>query len=123
MTRLDGAVVGGGRPGPMWQRMHAALRAHVTQFVAGATGSAASIIQYPVVLPLKIIGQAAPGLRERVLKLVAAHAEIETESVRERTSGGARYLSITVNAKIESREALEALYAALRASDDVVWAL
>ena len=107
----------------MWQRMHAALRAHVTRFVEGATGSAAAIIQYPVVLPLKIIGQAAPGLRERVLKLVAAHAEIETESVRERQSGGARYLSITVNAKIESREALEALYAALRASDDVVWAL
>jgi len=43
--------------------------------------------------------------------------------VRERQSGGARYLSLTVNAKIESREALEALYAALRASDDVVWAL
>jgi D-alanine transaminase len=123
VTRLDGAVVGNGRPGPMWQRMHAALRAHVTRFVAGVTGSAAAIIQYPVVLPLKIIGQAAPGLRERVLALVAAHATIETESVRERQSGGARYLSLTVNAKIESREALEALYAALRASDDVVWAL
>src|SRR5262245_10729758 len=94
VTRLDGAVVGNGRPGPMWQRMHAALRAHVTRFVAGATGSAASIIQYPVVLPLKIIGQAAPGLRERVLALVAAHATIETESVRERQSGGARYLSL-----------------------------
>jgi D-alanine transaminase len=123
VTRLDGAIVGTGRPGPVWQRMHDALRAHVAGFVAGATSGAAAIVQYPVVLPLKIIGQAAPGLRERVLALIAPHATVETESVRERTSGGARYLSLTVTVQVENREALEALYAALRASDDVVWAL
>jgi putative lipoic acid-binding regulatory protein len=75
------------------------------------------------VLPLKVIGQAGPGLRERVLRLIAEHAEVEEESVRERSSGGARYLSITVSVRIDSRADLEALYAALRASDDVVWAL
>jgi putative lipoic acid-binding regulatory protein len=123
VTRLDGAVVGTGRPGPVWQHMRDAFRAHVGGFVAGATSGAAAIVQYPVVLPLKIIGQAAPGLRERVLALIAPHATIETESVRERSSGGARYLSLTVTVQVENREALEALYAALRASDDVVWAL
>jgi len=103
--------------------MHDAFRAHVGGFVAGAASGAAAIVQYPVVLPLKIIGQAAPGLRERVLALIAPHATVETESVRERTSGSARYLSLTVTVQVENREALEALYAALRASDDVVWAL
>jgi D-alanine transaminase len=123
VTRLDGAVVGSGRPGPIWQRMHDAFRTHVGGFVSGAASGAAAIVQYPVVLPLKIIGQAAPGLRERVLALIAPHATIETESVRERTSGGARYLALTITVQVESREALEALYATLRASDDVVWAL
>jgi D-alanine transaminase len=123
VTRLDGAVVGNGRPGPLWKRVHDALRGHVAGFIAGAASGTAAIVQYPVVLPLKIIGQAGPGFRELVLALIAQHATVETESVRERTSGGARYLSLTVSVQVESREALEALYAALRASDDVVWAL
>ena len=55
--------------------------------------------------------------------LIAAHATVEEQSVRERASGGARYLALSVTVRIERREALESLYAALRASDDVVWAL
>ena len=48
--------------GPVWQRMNDAFRAHVGGFVAGAASGAAAIVQYPVVLPLKIIGQAAPAI-------------------------------------------------------------
>jgi len=123
VTRLDGAPVGDGRPGAVWKRIHEAFREHVAAFRAGATSGASAALQFPVVLPLKIIGQAGPGLRERVLRLVAEHAHVEEESVRERSSGGARYLAITVSVRIDSRADLEALYAALRASDDVVWAL
>jgi putative lipoic acid-binding regulatory protein len=123
VTRVDGAAVGSGLPGPVWQRMHAAFRTHVDAFEAGASSGAGDALQFPVVLPLKIIGQANPGLRERVLDLVARHAQVQMESVRERSSGGARYVSITVSAQIDSREALESLYDALRASADVVWAL
>ena len=123
VTRLDGAPVGDGRPGRVWKRMHDAFRAHVAAFVAGASSGASAVLQFPIVLPLKIIGQAGPGLRERVLRLVAQYASVEEESVRERSSGGARYLAITVSVRIETRADLEALYAALRASDDVVWAL
>lgn len=123
VTRLDGAPVGDGRPGPVWRRMHEALRAHVQRFVAGGDTNAGSPLKFPCTLPLKIIVLSKPGLRERILALIGEHAAVEHESVRERTSGGARYLAVSVTVQIGDRESLDALYAALRASDDVVWAL
>jgi D-alanine transaminase len=123
VTRLDGSPVGDGRPGPVWRRMHEALRARVERFVAGTDAGAGAPLQFPCTLPLKIIVLSKPGLRERILALIGEHAAVEHESVRERTSGGARYLAVSVTVQIADREALDALYGALRASDDVVWAL
>jgi D-alanine transaminase len=123
VTTLDGAPVGDGRPGPLWQRMHEAFRAHVQAFVEGSATDSGAPLQFPLTMPVKVIVLASPGLREKVLALIAAHATVEEQSVRERASGGARYLALSVTVRIERREALESLYAALRASDDVVWAL
>jgi D-alanine transaminase len=123
VTRLDGTPVGDGRPGPLWRRMHEALRAHVQRFVEGAADSAGAPLQFPCTMPLKIIVRATPGLRERVVALVTTHVRLTQEDVRERPSGGGRYIALTMTVRIETREALEALYAALRASDDVVWAM
>jgi D-alanine transaminase len=34
VTTLDGAPVGTGRPGPVWQRLHAAFEAYVAEVAA-----------------------------------------------------------------------------------------
>jgi len=81
-------------------------------------------IEYPLRYPLKVIGLAADDFAAHVRGLVerATGAAIE-EPLETRTSGGGRYLSVTVVVTLGSEAQRLAVHAALAADPRVVYAL
>ncbi len=81
-------------------------------------------LEFPVNFPIKVIGRDSGTFREAVLTILDAHfAEVERDGVAERPSRGGNYTSITATVRAESKDQLDAAYAALTASDEVLWAL
>ncbi|MEO0420756.1 MAG: DUF493 domain-containing protein [Pseudomonadota bacterium] len=84
-------------------------------------------LEYPVDFPIKVIGQDSDGagsFRAIVLGILDRHfASVERSGVAERPSRGGKYTSITATVRADSKDQLDAAYAALTASDEVLWAL
>lgn len=79
---------------------------------------------YPTEYTFKIMGLAAEDFPEHARRLVARVVEeVPPERVTVRASGGAKYLSVTVVAVLQSEEQRVAVYAALKADPRVVYAL
>ena len=75
---------------------------------------------FPCEFPIKALGPAVPGLRERVVEIVSRHAPgIRDRQVTSRPSQGGRYLSVTVRITASSQQQLDAIYRELSACDQV----
>ena len=77
-----------------------------------------TLLTFPCDLPIKIFGRNEPAFRDAALAIVRAHYPAHT--VAEQPSRKGNYLSLTVTVHADSREQVDALYAALVASDDVL---
>lgn len=83
-----------------------------------------SPLQFPCDMPIKVFGRSAEGFKANVLAIVRAHRPtLADEDVRQRTSRGGSYVSLTVNVRVESRAQADALYRDLTAADDVLMVL
>lgn len=72
-------------------------------------------LQFPCAYPVKVMVENAPAARREVLAVAAGYAPFSLATdVRYRPSRNGRFESITITAQVESREQLEALYAALQ---------
>jgi putative lipoic acid-binding regulatory protein len=73
-----------------------------------------SLLTFPCVFPMKIMGRREDGFAQNVLDVVLRHApDFHPETIEMRTSKNGRYLSITVTLNAKSREQLDALYSEL----------
>ena len=73
-----------------------------------------SLLQFPCVFPIKIMGRREDGYAQTVTDIVLRHApDFHPQTVEMRTSKNGRYLSLTVSINARSREQLDALYAEL----------
>jgi putative lipoic acid-binding regulatory protein len=73
-----------------------------------------SLITFPCVFPIKVMGRREDGFAQEVAEVVLRHApDFHPETIEMRTSKNGRYLSITVNLNARSREQLDALYSEL----------
>lgn len=87
-------------------------------------GQPPSPFEYPVSYPVKIIGLAADDFADHARALVErAVGAAVTEPSTCRSSGGGRYLAVTVVVTVTSEAHRLAIYAALRADARVVFAL
>ena len=83
-----------------------------------------SPFQYPARYPVKVIGLAADDFTAHAVALVERASGARAEGPPEvRSSGGGKYLSVTVEVTLESEERRLAIYAALRQDGRVVFAL
>ena len=74
----------------------------------------ASLLVFPCVLPLKIMGRREDGFAQTVADIVVKHApDFHPETIEMRTSKQGRYISFTVTINARSREQLDALYSEL----------
>jgi uncharacterized protein len=74
----------------------------------------ASIIEYPLDFPIKVLGPNRAGFVEQVASIVRNHApDFDPLTLEQRPSREGRFLSVTVTIRATSREQLDALYQAL----------
>jgi putative lipoic acid-binding regulatory protein len=74
----------------------------------------ASLLSFPCVFPIKIMGRREDGFAQAVADIVSRHADdFHPQTMEMRPSKTARYLSLTVNLNARSREQLDALYSEL----------
>jgi uncharacterized protein len=70
-----------------------------------------SIIEYPCVFPIKIMGHTQTGFAQAVLAVVASHApDFDGATMEMKTSKQGKYLSVTCTINATSRKQLDALY-------------
>jgi D-alanine transaminase len=132
VTRLDGAAVGTGRPGPVWQTLFAGFEAYRGE-VAGTPLLPTSVIpgslqdsplEFPADHEIKVMGRYSPEFRARMDAVVMAElGPGAADHVSERASGKSTFVSLTYLVHVASRDDLERAYRALHATGLVVYAL
>ena len=73
-----------------------------------------SLLTFPCVFPIKVMGRREDGFAQHVLEIVLRHApDYHSDTMEMRSSKNGRYLSLTVTLNAKSREQLDALYSEL----------
>jgi putative lipoic acid-binding regulatory protein len=82
------------------------------------------VYEFPVSIPLKVIGRNEDNFEELVMDLFKIHvAEADIHDVYARLSRGDTYLSMTVTFMAQSREHLDLVYRELSSSKRVMMVL
>ena len=83
-----------------------------------------SLLTFPCVFPLKVMGRREDGFAQAVSEVVLRHApDYNAGTLEMRSSKNGRYLSLTVTLNARSREQLDALYQELCDHPSVVMVL
>lgn len=71
----------------------------------------ASLLQFPCVFPIKIMGKTQDGFADTVLEIVLRHApDFDAATMTMKASSGAKYLSLTCTVNATSQQQLDDLY-------------
>jgi hypothetical protein len=83
-----------------------------------------SLLTFPCVFPLKVMGRREDGFAQTVVEIAQRHAaDFHAGTMEMRSSKNARYLSLTVTINARSREQLDALYSELSKHPMVIMVL
>jgi hypothetical protein len=75
---------------------------------------AESLLTFPTVFPIKVMGRREDGFAQTVSDIVMRHApDFHPQTIEMRTSKNGRYLSLTVTINARSRDQLDGLYSEL----------
>ena len=86
--------------------------------------SEAELLEFPCELSIKVVGHAAADFQDHAITLVRLHAtSVAPEPARARSSKGGKYSAVTLRVRLESRQRMDELYAALTADERVLWAM
>jgi putative lipoic acid-binding regulatory protein len=86
--------------------------------------SGESPLEFPCELCIKVVGPAAGDFEAHAISVVAAHVEsVRADASRARASKGGKYSAVTLNVELASRERMDAMYAALKADDRILWSM
>ena len=70
-----------------------------------------TLLEFPCVFPLKIMGRTRPGFAQAMLEIVMRHApDFDATALEMRSSSAGNYLSLTATVNAKSREQLDNLY-------------
>lgn len=84
----------------------------------------ASALTFPCEFPIKVMGRAGHGLRERVVEIVDRHVpRLSSDSVTSRLSRHGKYESITAVVPATSQRQLDDIYREISACDAVIMAI
>ena len=83
-----------------------------------------SLLTFPCVFPMKVMGRREDGFAQAVADAVLRHApDFHPDTMEMRTSRNGRYLSLTVTINARSRAQLDALYTELSGHPMVIMVL
>jgi uncharacterized protein len=73
-----------------------------------------SLIEYPSVFPIKVMGEAVAGYEDAIVRVAQQFDPgCDTASIERRPSKGGKYLGLTLHVNVTSREQLDELYRTL----------
>jgi len=76
--------------------------------------AAESLLTFPTVFPIKVMGRREDGFAQTVSEIVLKHApDFHPQTMEMRSSKNGRYLSLTVTINARSRDQLDGLYSEL----------
>jgi uncharacterized protein len=79
-----------------------------------ARPEADTLIEYPSLFPIKVMGTNVPGFEQAMLDIVAQFdPSYDHSTLQSRLSRGGKYLGLTLSITATSREQLDALYRSL----------
>ena len=82
--------------------------------MADAVPERESLLTFPCVFPIKVMGRREDGFAQTVADIVQSHApDFHPHTMEMRPSKNGRYLSVTCTLNAASREQLDALYTEL----------
>jgi len=82
------------------------------------------LIEYPILFPLKVIGENEADFETFVLEIVRRHVpELLEENIISRLSNGNRYRSISIEFIAQNRAQMDALYSELSSHKRVLMIL
>lgn len=85
-----------------------------TQTPENTETAAPSLIEFPTVFPIKIMGEQHPEFAEKILAAIQEHSpSTTTESITTRPSSKGNYLGATVQVPVDNQAQLDAIYQAL----------
>ena len=83
-----------------------------------------SLLEFPCVFPIKVMGRAASGFDLTVVEIVRRHVpDLGESAVTQRPSRAGTYVSLTVTIHATSQAQLDALYRELSAHEQVLMVL
>lgn len=86
--------------------------------------AAASLLEFPCVFPIKVMGRTRDGFAQAIVAVVQKHApDFDATTLEMRASSAGKYLSLTCTINATSREQLDDLYRELSAHPMVVMVL
>ena len=75
-----------------------------------------TLLEFPAVFPIKIMGQAQEGFAQSIVEIVLRHApDYDAASIEMRPSSGGRYIGLTCTINATSQQQLDNLYRELTA--------
>lgn len=93
-------------------------------FLAHAPQERASLINYPCLFPIKVVGENGEHFVHALCAIAREFdPQFDAASTQLRESGGGRYLGVTLQIHATSRAQLDALYLALGTHPQVRWVL
>lgn len=81
-----------------------------------------SLLEFPCLFPLKIMGRNTPEFKQTVIDLIAIHIEGEYPIV-ERPSKDANFVALTIELQVISQEQLDAIYRSLTSHESILMVL
>ena len=83
-----------------------------------------SPFEFPCQFPIKAMGKNIADLDAVVVEIINRHVDnLSENSVRTRTSKGAKFISITIEIEAQSKAQLDAIYTDLNACPNIVMTL
>ncbi len=87
-------------------------------------GEGGSLLIFPCVFPLKVMGRREDGFAQAITEIVMRHAaDFHPQTLEMRSSKNGRYLSLTATINARSREQLDDLYRELTGHPLVIMVL
>jgi putative lipoic acid-binding regulatory protein len=83
-----------------------------------------SLLVFPCVFPIKMMGRDTPQFRQTARALVEKHAgPVDDTAIRNASSSNGNFVSITISIDARSQEQLDDIYRDVSSHDDVLMAL
>jgi len=96
----------------------------LSRIEAGTQAKDESLVEFPCVFPIKVMGASVPEFHAAIEKIALAHdPEFDAKKTTQNISKTGKYVSLTLNINAKNKPQLDAIYKDFTENELVLWAL